>query len=61
MWIPGAAAPENAANGAVGGDRVPKRVLELDANNTVALASMASLAYNSASGLTGEEKISQTG
>jgi hypothetical protein len=56
MWIPGAAAPENAAN-ARSAETEFRRVLELDASNTVALASMASLAYNSASGLQGEEKI----
>src|ERR1700722_565006 len=56
MWNPGAASPENAAN-ARSAETEFRRVLELDANNTVALASMASLAYNSASGLKGEEKI----
>jgi tetratricopeptide (TPR) repeat protein len=56
MWNPGAASPENAAN-ARSAETEFRRVLELDANNTVALASMASLAYNSASGLQGEEKI----
>jgi len=55
MWVPGAASPENAAN-ARSAETEFRRVLELDANNTVALASMASLAYNSASGLRGEEK-----
>jgi tetratricopeptide (TPR) repeat protein len=56
MWIPGAASPENAAN-ARSAETEFRRVLELDANNTVAVASMASLVYNSASGLQGEEKI----
>jgi TonB family protein len=56
MWIPGAASPENAAL-ARSAETEFRRVLELDANNTVALDSMASLAYNSASGLQGEEKI----
>lgn len=55
LWIPGAAAPENAAI-AHSAEIEFKRVLELDANNTTALASMASLAYHQASSVTGEEK-----
>ncbi len=34
-----------------------KRVLELDPDNTVAIASLASLTYNSAGSLAGEEKV----
>ncbi|HTB12825.1 MAG TPA: TonB family protein [Bryobacteraceae bacterium] len=56
MWIPGATTPENAVL-ARSAETEFRRVLELDANNTVALDSMASLAYNSASGLQGEEKL----
>jgi tetratricopeptide (TPR) repeat protein len=55
MWVPGAASPENSANARLAETEF-RRVLELDANNATALASMASLAYNSASGLQGEEK-----
>jgi len=56
MWIPGAASPENAAN-TRSAETEFRRVLELDANNTVALDSMASLSHNEAGPLQGEEKI----
>jgi len=56
QWIPGAAAPENAAK-AHSAEIEFRRVLELDANNTTALVSMASLAYHEAGPLMGEEKI----
>ena len=56
LWIPGARSPENVANGR-SAEIEFRRVLELDANNTVALASLASLAYNEAPALPGEEKI----
>jgi TonB family protein len=56
MWIPGAKAPENEANARLAEIEF-RRVLELDAKNTVALASMASIEYNSAGSLAGEEKI----
>jgi tetratricopeptide (TPR) repeat protein len=46
MWIPGAKTPENDAL-ARSAQAEFQRVLGLDANNTVALASMASVAYNS--------------
>jgi tetratricopeptide (TPR) repeat protein len=56
QWIPGAAAPENAVL-AHSAEIEFRRVLELDANNTTAVASMASLTYNGAATLTGDEKI----
>lgn len=56
MWVPGTKTPDNSAN-ARSAEVEFKRVLELDANNETALASMASLSYNSASSLTGEEKL----
>jgi tetratricopeptide (TPR) repeat protein len=46
MWIPGAVSPENAAMARLA-DTEFKRTLELDSNNTTAIASLASLAYNS--------------
>jgi TonB family protein len=46
QWIPGAKAPENEAN-ARSAETEFRRVLELDGNNTVAMASMASIEYNS--------------
>jgi len=56
QWIPGAEAPENAAQGH-SAEIEFRRVLELDANNITALASMASLTYHGAPTLAGEEKI----
>ncbi len=55
MWIPGLDSPENAVL-ARSAETEFRRVLELDANNTVALASIASLVYHSATPLQGEEK-----
>jgi tetratricopeptide (TPR) repeat protein len=55
MWIPGAKAPDNESK-ARSAEIEFRRVLELDANNTVALASLASLSYNQAGPLPGEEK-----
>ena len=46
LWIPEAQTPENEVNGR-SAETEFKRVLELDGNNEVALASIASLAYNS--------------
>ncbi len=46
MWIPGAVSPDNAAMARLA-DTEFKRTLELDSNNTTAIASLASLAYNS--------------
>jgi TonB family protein len=56
IWVPGAAEPENESNAKLAETEF-KRVLELDPNNKVAIASMASLEYNWASGFTGEEKV----
>jgi TonB family protein len=47
MWKPAERAPDNDAL-ARSAETEFRRVLELDANNTVALASMASVAYNQA-------------
>jgi TonB family protein len=55
LWIPGLKTPENEAH-ARSAEVEFKRVLELDGNNTVALASMASLSYNQAASLPAEEK-----
>lgn len=46
MWIPGTVSPDNAAMARLA-DTEFKRVLELDSKNTTAIASLASLAYNS--------------
>jgi TonB family protein len=56
MWVPGAVSPENAAN-ARSAETEFRRVLELDGNNTVAIASMASIEYNRAASLPGDEKV----
>jgi TonB family protein len=56
MWIPGLASPENEAF-ARPAETEFKRVLELDPNNQTALASLASLAYNTATPLKGDEKL----
>jgi tetratricopeptide (TPR) repeat protein len=56
QWVPGAATPDNAAL-ARSAETEFKRVLELDPINLTALASLASLSYNSATSLTGEEKM----
>ena len=52
MWIPGAASPENIAR-ARSAETEFLRVLELDGSNATAIASLASLTYNSASSLKG--------
>jgi TonB family protein len=52
LWIP----PDNEAT-ARSAETEFKRVLELDANNTVAIASLASLAYNQAAPLPAAEKL----
>jgi tetratricopeptide (TPR) repeat protein len=57
-WIPGAQTPENAAM-ARRAEVEFKRVLEIDPNNTTALASLQSLSYNEAAGLPAAEKISK--
>jgi tetratricopeptide (TPR) repeat protein len=56
QWIPGAASPENLAFAQMAKDEFLK-VLEKDDKNTTALASLASLSYNQASSLSGEEKV----
>lgn len=55
QWIPGAESPENLAFASMAKEEFLK-VLEKDKNNTTALASLASLAYNQASSLTPEKK-----
>lgn len=55
QWIPGAESPENLAFASMAKDEFLK-VLETDPNNTTALASLASLAYNQASSLTPDKK-----
>jgi Gram-negative bacterial TonB protein C-terminal/Tetratricopeptide repeat len=56
QWVPGAATPDNAAL-ARSAETEFKRVLELDPINQTAVASLASLSYNSATSLTGDEKM----
>src|SRR5271166_617284 len=56
QWIPGAGSPENLQFAQMAKDEFLK-VLEKDDKNTTALASLASLAYNQASSLSGEEKV----
>jgi TonB family protein len=56
QWIPGLSSPENDAF-ARSAETEFKRVLELDPINQVAIASLASLTYNSAPALKGEEKM----
>lgn len=58
QWIPGAMSPENLAFATMAKDEFLK-VLEKDPNNTTALASLASLAYNQASSLGPEEKAAK--
>src|SRR5271166_3021043 len=56
QFVPGARSPENAAM-AQSAEVEFKRVLELDPINQVALASLASMAYNTATALSGEAKM----
>src|SRR5271156_2689632 len=56
QWIPGAASPENLAFAQMARDEFLK-VPEKNEKDTTALASLASLAYNQASSLSGEEKL----
>ncbi len=58
VWVPGATSPENEAIARSAEDEF-ERVLELDANNTVAIASMASLTYNSAIGEARPRKLDE--
>src|SRR5438552_3312282 len=56
QWIPGAESPENV-DFAVKAKEGFNAVLAKDPNNTTALASLASLAYNSAQSLPLEKKL----
>ena len=58
QWIPGAESPENVQFASQARDEFNK-VLEKNPNETVALASMASLAYNEADPLPGDKKIAK--
>jgi len=55
QWIPGAESPENLQFAQMAKDEFLK-VLEKKPDDTTALASLASLSYNQASSLTGEQK-----
>ena len=55
LWIPANGIDANAQ----AAETELKRVLELDPNNTTALSSVAYLAYNSATGLNGQERINK--
>jgi Tfp pilus assembly protein PilF len=55
QWIPGAESPENTEMARKAEEEFHK-VLDTDPNNTTALASLASLAYNSASSLPPDKK-----
>lgn len=56
QWIPGAASPENLQFAQMAKDEFMK-VLEKNPSDPTALASLASLAYNQASSLSGDEKV----
>jgi tetratricopeptide (TPR) repeat protein len=56
QWIPGAMSPENLQFAQMAKDEFLK-VLEKNPNDPTALASLASLSYNQASSLSGEEKV----
>lgn len=56
QWIPGAESPENTEMARKAEEEFHK-VLDTDPNNTTALASLASLAYNSASSLPPDKKV----
>ncbi len=58
QWIPGASSPENLQFAAQAREEFNK-VLERDPKETVALASMASLAYNEADQLPGDQKAAK--
>ena len=55
QWIPGAESPENLAFAAMAKDEFNK-VLEKEPNNTTALASLASIAFNQAAPLPPDKK-----
>jgi tetratricopeptide (TPR) repeat protein len=56
QWIPGAESPENEEMARKANEEFMK-VLDKDPNNTTALASLASIAYNSAGSLAPEKKV----
>jgi tetratricopeptide (TPR) repeat protein len=58
QWIPGAESPENTEFAAKAKDEFLK-VLDKDPNNSVALASLASLAYNQATSLPQDQKLAK--
>ena len=58
QWIPGAESPENLQFAAKARDEFNK-VLEKNPNETVALASLASLAYNEADALPADKKVAK--
>jgi tetratricopeptide (TPR) repeat protein len=60
QWIPGADSPENNQMAARAKDEFLK-VIEQDPNNTNALASLASLAYNQATNLPSDKKMQMFG
>ena len=55
LWIPGVNTPENEENARMA-EAEFKRVLELNPINKTAMQSLASMAFNAASGLTNEER-----
>ncbi len=58
QWIPGAQSPENVQFAAKAREEFGK-VLSQDANETTALASLASLAYNEADSLPPDQKVAK--
>jgi tetratricopeptide (TPR) repeat protein len=58
QWIPGAESPENTEFAAKAKEEFTK-VLDKDPNDKVALASLASLAYNQATSLPPEQKLAK--
>jgi tetratricopeptide (TPR) repeat protein len=58
QWIPGAESPENLQFAAKARDEFGK-VLAADPNETTALASLASLAYNEADSLPADQKVTK--
>ena len=56
QWIPGAESPENLSFASMAQEEFNK-VLEKDPNNTTALASLASIAFNQAAPLSADKKI----
>jgi tetratricopeptide (TPR) repeat protein len=56
QWVPGAESPDNQKNYNMAKQEF-QRVLDKDPKNSLALASMASMAYNSASSGTQEQKM----